>query len=133
MGWRLLRSRKAGISAQDAVSDLMALGFIEIRFTTHLVRRELAGEDLSSSLSHIERIRMIANVCHNLPGDFSPTSDRERERRAVESLKFHLRGLEYDNPADGQAAQWVRARLDEVGYDYLPLLPERVTARLAQQ
>ncbi|SDL46260.1 hypothetical protein SAMN05421874_12211 [Nonomuraea maritima] len=127
MSWRSLRSQKAGVSAQDAVRDLMALGFIEIRFTTHLLRRELAGDDLSSPLSHIERIRMIANVCHNLPGDLRPTNDRERERRAMESLKSHLRGLEHD----GQAAQWVRARLDELGYDYLPLLPEHVRARLA--
>ena len=133
MGWRLLRSRKAGVSAQDAVRVLMALGFIEIRFTTHLVRRELEGEDLRSSLSHIERIRMIADVCHNLPGDLSSMSDRERERRAVESLKFHLRGLKHDDPADGQAAQWVRARLDEAGYDYLPLHSEHVRARLTQQ
>ncbi|GAA1277693.1 hypothetical protein Psi02_78910 [Planotetraspora silvatica] len=133
MGWRLLRSRKAGVSAQDAVRHLMGMGFIEIRFTTYLMRREMQGEEPSSPLSHLERIRMIADICHNLPGDFRWSSNQERERRAVESLRFHLRGLAYDDSTDSQAAQWVRMQLDEVGYDYLPLLSERVRAQLAQQ
>ncbi|GAA4599237.1 hypothetical protein GCM10023194_78820 [Planotetraspora phitsanulokensis] len=133
MGWRLLRSRKAGVSAQDAVRHLMGMGFMEIRFTTHLIRREMQEEGPSSPLSYIERLRMIADVCHNLPGDFRWSSDQERERRAVESLRFHLRGLVYDDPVDSQAAQWVRTQLDEVGFDYLPLLPEQVRARLTEQ
>ncbi|SNT64027.1 hypothetical protein SAMN05216276_11099 [Streptosporangium subroseum] len=133
MGWRLLRSRKVGVSAQDAVRQLMALGFMEIRFTAHLVRQDWQSEEPGTSLSRIERMRMIADICHNLPGDFGPRSDRERERRAVESLRFHLRGLAYDDPADRQAAEWVRAQLDAVGYGYLSLLPERVRAQLAQQ
>ncbi|MEU0486611.1 hypothetical protein ABZ260_46535, partial [Streptosporangium sp. NPDC006013] len=55
------------LSAQTAVRYLMGRGFIEIRATTHIVRRELQGEDLSSPLSRIDRIRMIADICHNLP------------------------------------------------------------------
>ena len=111
----------------------MALRFMEKRFTAHLVCRDWQGEEPDSSLSRIERMKMIADVCHNLPGDFGPRSDRERERRAVKSLRFHLQGLAYDDPADRQAAEWVRAQLDEVGYGYLSLLPERMRARLAQQ
>lgn len=130
MGWRLLRRREARLSAQTAVRYLMGRGFIEIRATTHIVRRELqGGEDLSSPLSRIDRIRMIADICHNLPADFRPGSDRERERRAVESLRFHLRKLEPDD----HGAQWVRTELDDLGYDYLPLLPEDVRVRLMQQ
>jgi hypothetical protein len=106
----------------------MGLAFIEIRVTAYMFRRELQGEELSGALSRIERIRMIADICHNLPGDFRPGSDRERERRAVESLKFHLRDL----APDDQAAQWVRTNLDVVGYDCLPLLSEEARARLTQ-
>ncbi|MFC4533798.1 hypothetical protein [Sphaerisporangium dianthi] len=112
---------RGGRSAQDAVRHLMALGFMEIRATSHVIRREVQAGEGSGSLDHLARVRMIADICHNLPGDLRPVSRGERERRAIESLRFHLRELEPDD----QAAQWVRARLDELGYDYVPLLPDR--------
>ncbi|WP_424536655.1 hypothetical protein ACOZ38_43460 [Sphaerisporangium viridialbum] len=106
-------------SAQEAVRLLMARGFIEIRATSHLVRKALEEGKPEKALHHVDHMGMIADICHNLPGDFFPKRGRERERRAVESLKFHLRELKPDD----DAAQWVRAELDEQGYDYAPLLP----------
>ncbi|MEV0151774.1 MULTISPECIES: hypothetical protein [unclassified Nonomuraea] len=106
----------------------MSRAFIEIRATTHMVNRELQTEDLASARDRVERIRLIADTCHNLPADFRPGSDREREQRAVESLKFHLRELDPDD----HAAQRVQTELDDLGYDYLPLLPQHVRNRLTQ-
>ncbi|MFI6928073.1 hypothetical protein ACIBIZ_49645 [Nonomuraea spiralis] len=107
----------------------MTRAFIEIRATTHIVKRELQSEDLERARARIDRIRMIADICHNLPGDFRPGSEREREQRAMESLKWHLRELEPDD----RSALWVQTELDDFGYDYRPLLPQHVRDRLTQQ
>ncbi|GII87701.1 hypothetical protein Ssi03_56910 [Sphaerisporangium siamense] len=124
------RPKRVGdLTAEDAVRRLMALGFIGIRSRTHLVRRELESGSVAKALDCLAEIRRMADVCHNLPADLRPGSKREREARAVESIKFHLRELEPDD----QAAQWVRECLDALDYDYLPLLPKHVQRRLQQQ
>ncbi|MFF4989156.1 hypothetical protein ACFY19_18320 [Streptosporangium saharense] len=115
--------------AEDAVRQLMTFGFVGIRSRTHLVRRELEVGNEAKALDWLMEIRYMADVCHNLPADLRPGSKQERETRAVESIKFHLRELEPDD----LAAQWVRECLDEIGYDYLPLLPEHVRRRLSEQ
>ncbi|MEW9549682.1 hypothetical protein [Nonomuraea sp. NPDC050783] len=107
----------------------MTRAFIEIRATTHIVKRELPNEDLESAQAHVDRIRMIADICHNLPADFIPGSEREREQRAMDSLKWHLGELE---PGD-RSALWVQSELDDFGYDYRPLLPQHVRDRLTQR
>ncbi|WP_433514890.1 hypothetical protein ACQP2T_04280 [Nonomuraea sp. CA-143628] len=65
---------------------------------------------------------MIADVCHNLPGDFLPKSRRARERKAIESLRFHLRELDPDD----RAAQWVAEHPESQGFDYVRVLRDRI-------
>ncbi|GAA4197164.1 hypothetical protein GCM10022252_45690 [Streptosporangium oxazolinicum] len=67
MGWRLLN--------RGALSDGLR-GFIEIRATTHIVRREAQGEGFGDPIGRIDRIRMIIDICHTLPANFRPTPGR---------------------------------------------------------
>ncbi|WP_433352973.1 hypothetical protein ACQP25_06825 [Microtetraspora malaysiensis] len=103
------------ISAQEAVIGLMSFAFIEIR-TMGYRRGPTLQEWPDGPEDYHEQIRMIADICHNLPGDLRPGSKRRRERKAIERLRFFLRG------SNDPAAQWVRTRLDVLGYDYRPLL-----------
>ncbi|SDI00466.1 hypothetical protein SAMN05421505_13020 [Sinosporangium album] len=100
----------------------MAKGFIDIRALSHLVKKALADGDMDTALGHLERMRMIANVCHNLPGDFQPRRSKVRERKAIESLRFLLRELD---PGD-RAAQWVAGQLEDRGFDYVRVLQDRI-------
>lgn len=121
---RTARDRPAGLergSAQEAVRGLMANAFIEIRAVSHLAELALAGGETDAALRHLEHMRMIANVCHNLSGDFLPKRHKDRERKAVESLRFHLRELDPDD----RAAQWVAGHLESRGFDYVPVLRDR--------
>jgi hypothetical protein len=124
-----LRAKKVtsarGLSAQEAVRVLMAFGFTGIRSRSHLVRRELAAGNEEEALRWLDEIRVIANACHNLPADLRHGSRSERERRATENLRFHLREL----APDDHEAQWVRETLDHFGFDYRYLLPENVRER----
>lgn len=101
------------MSAQEAVIGLMSLAFVEIR--TMGYRRE-PMEWPDGPDDYHEQIRVIADMCHNLPVDLRSRSKRQRERRAIESLRFLLQRT------DGPYAQWIRTRLDMLGYDYHPLL-----------
>ncbi len=108
------------ISAQEAVIGLMSLAFIEIRTISYRRDLTLLGW-IDGPEDYHEQIRVIADICHNLPGSLSSRSKRQRERRASESLRLLLLG------ADDAHTQWVRTRLDELGYDYHSLLgkPDR--------
>lgn len=122
---RAVPDRPAGLergSAQEAIRVLMAKGFIDIRALSHLVKKALADGDMDTALGHLERMRMIANVCHNLPGDFQPRRSKVRERKAIESLRFLLRELD---PGD-RAAQWVAGQLEDRGFDYVRVLQDRI-------
>ncbi|MET7463223.1 hypothetical protein [Nonomuraea sp. NPDC005501] len=116
--------RPAGLehgSAQEAIRVLMAMGFIELRAGSHLVKRALAAGETDAALTHLEHMRMIADVCHNLPKDFFPKRRKTRERHAIESLRFHLRELD----SDDRAAQWVVGQLERQGFDYVRVLRDR--------
>ncbi|MBN6057923.1 hypothetical protein JYK22_38740, partial [Nonomuraea sp. RK-328] len=122
---RTARDRPAGLergSAQEAVRGLMATGFVEIRAVSHLAERALADGETDTVLRHLEHMRMIANLCHNLPGDFLPKRRKARERKAIESLRFHLRELDPDD----RAAQWVAGHLESRGFDYVRVLRDRI-------
>ncbi|GAA3654937.1 hypothetical protein GCM10022224_017490 [Nonomuraea antimicrobica] len=122
---RTARDRPAGLergSAQEAVRGLMAKGFMEIRAVSHLAERALADGETDAALRHLEHMRMIANVCHNLPADFLPKRRKARERKVIESLRFHLREL----GPDDRAAQWVAGHLEGRGFDYVRVLRDRM-------
>lgn len=122
---RTARDRPVGLergSAQEAIRLLMANGFIEIRAASHLVERALAAGEPDTALRHLKQMRMIASLCHNLPQDLFPKRFRIRERRAIESLRFHLRELDPDD----RAAQWVVGRLEAQGFDYARVLRDRI-------
>ncbi|MCT9934128.1 hypothetical protein N5079_28360 [Planotetraspora sp. A-T 1434] len=121
---RTARDRPAGLergSAQEAIRLLMARGFVEIRAVSHIVKRALAAGETDEALKHLEHLRMIADVCHNLPQDFYPKRPKIREREAIESLRFHLRELDPDD----RAAQWVVRQLEDQGFDYVRVLRDR--------
>ncbi|MEQ4722413.1 hypothetical protein [Nonomuraea sp. B19D2] len=121
---RTARDRPAGLergSAQEAIRVLMAMGFIELRAGTHFVKRALAAGETDTALTQLEHMRMIADVCHNLPQDLSPKRRKTRERHAIESLRFHLRELDPDD----RAAQWVVRQLEDQGFDYVRVLRDR--------
>ncbi|MFI6787395.1 hypothetical protein ACIBG4_08685 [Nonomuraea sp. NPDC050383] len=121
---RTARDRPAGLehgSAQEAIRVLMAMGFIELRAGSHLVKRALAAGETDAALTHLEHMRMIADVCHNLPKDFFPKRRKARERHAIESLRFQLRELDPDD----RAAQWVVGQLESQGFDYVRVLRDR--------
>ncbi|GAA3473364.1 hypothetical protein GCM10018965_079170 [Nonomuraea roseola] len=99
----------------------MARGFVEIRACSHLVKDALAAGKTDTALRHLEHMRMIANVCHNLPQDFHPKRPKIRERKAIESLRFHLRELDPDD----RAAQWVMRQLEDQGFDHVRVLRDR--------
>ncbi|GAA1632095.1 hypothetical protein GCM10009733_031240 [Nonomuraea maheshkhaliensis] len=103
------------MSAQEAVLSLMSLAFIEIRYLARM-RQVHRSVDEDFPADFIEQIRLIADLCHNLPGDFSARGKRERERRATASLKFFLRRPESHH------SRWVKEHLTELGYDYSHLL-----------
>ncbi|MET9249662.1 hypothetical protein [Nonomuraea sp. NPDC003709] len=128
---RTARDRPAGLergSAQEAVRLLMAMGFMEIRADSHLVKRALAAGETDTALGHLEHMRMIADVCHNLPQDLFPKRRKIRERKAIESLRFHLRELDPDD----RAAQWVVQQLEAQGFDYVRVLRDRIKWKHAQ-
>jgi len=52
---------------ERAATGVMSRGFAHIRTIAH--EPELAGD----SVAALERIRMIADACHNLPGSIGPT------------------------------------------------------------
>ncbi|MBB4920603.1 hypothetical protein [Streptosporangium saharense] len=100
----------------------MAKGFVEIRAVSHLAERALVDGKIDTALRHLEHMRMIADVCHNLPGDFLPKRRKARERKAIKSLRFHLRELDPDD----RAAQWVAEHLESAGFDYVRVLRDRI-------
>jgi len=51
---------------ERAATGVMSRGFADIRTIAH--EPELAGD----SVAALERIRMIADACHNLPGSIGP-------------------------------------------------------------
>ncbi|MFI7697036.1 hypothetical protein ACIBQ6_48785 [Nonomuraea sp. NPDC049655] len=125
---RTARDRPAGLergSAQEAIRLLMASGFIEIRARSHLVEHALADRETDAALRHLKQMRMIANLCHNLPQNFFPKRAKARERLAIESLRFHLRELDPDD----RAAQWVVRQLEAQGFDYVRVLRDRIKWR----
>lgn len=99
----------------------MTMGFIELRAGSHFVKQALAAGDADTALTRLEHMRMIADVCHNLPQDFFPKRRKMRERKAVESLRFHLRELDPDD----RAAHWVVRQLEDQGFDYVRVLRDR--------
>ncbi|MFC0861868.1 hypothetical protein ACFHYQ_06130 [Sphaerimonospora cavernae] len=122
---RTARDRPAGLemgSAQEAIRLLMARGFVEIRADSHFVQRALAAGDMDAALRRLAQLRLIADVCHNLPHDFFPKRSKIRERKAIESLRFHLRELDPDD----RAAQWVVRQLEDQGFDYVRVLRDRI-------
>ncbi|MEV0351088.1 hypothetical protein AB0H88_35345 [Nonomuraea sp. NPDC050680] len=121
---RTARDRPAGLehgSAQEAIRVIMAMGFIELRAGSHFVKRALAAGETDAALTHLEEMRVIADVCHNLPQDFVPKRRKTRERHAIASLRFHLRELDPDD----RAAQWVVRQLQDQGFDYVRVLRDR--------
>ncbi|MEW1844532.1 hypothetical protein AB0392_41870 [Nonomuraea angiospora] len=103
------------MSAQEAVLSLMSFAFIEIRYMARMGQAHRpADEDFPADF--VEQIRLIADLCHNLPGDFRPRRKRERERRAIASLKFLLQRPESHH------SRWVKEHLTELRYDYSHLL-----------
>ncbi|MFI7538718.1 hypothetical protein [Streptosporangium sp. NPDC049376] len=85
----------------------MAKGFVEIRAVSHLAERALADGETDTALRHLEHMRVIADVCHNLPGDFLPKRREVRERKAVKSLRFHFWELDPgDRVPSGSRGTW---------------------------
>lgn len=115
------------MSAQEAVIGLMSLAFIEIR-TMGYRRGPTLMEWPDGPEDYHEQMRVIADICHNLPGDLQARSKRKRERRAIESLRSHLQRT------DGPYAQWIRTRLDVLAREeHGPLAPQRMPHQRQRQ
>ncbi|GAB4106086.1 hypothetical protein GCM10028790_51050 [Micromonospora taraxaci] len=92
-------------ATQDAVAMLLHLAFMEIRLQTSPLTDEQSPEALAR---RVVRINELADLCHSLPGYLAP----ERRDRAAEGLRYVWR------VSAGRRRNWLRSRLDHLGYDY---------------
>ncbi|MGA4729604.1 hypothetical protein ACPB67_19445 [Micromonospora taraxaci] len=94
-----------GAATREAVAMLLHLAFMEIRLQTSPVTDDQSPEALARRRV---RINELADLCHNLPGYLAP----ERRHRAAEGLRYVWR------VSAGRRREWLRSRLDHLGYDY---------------
>ncbi|MGW5579609.1 hypothetical protein [Micromonospora chokoriensis] len=92
-------------ATQQAVAMLLHLAFMEIRLQTSPLTDDQSPEALARRAG---RINELADLCHNLPGYLAP----ERRHRAAEGLRYVWRF------SAGRRRDWLRSRLDHLGYDY---------------
>ncbi|MET8264992.1 hypothetical protein ACWD8I_06665 [Micromonospora arida] len=90
---------------EEAVAMLLHLAFIEIRAQTSPLTEDQPPEALAKRR---DRINELADLCHNLPGYLAPG----RRHRAAEGLRYVWQ------VSSGRKRNWLRSRLDHLGYDY---------------
>jgi hypothetical protein len=90
---------------EQTVAMLLHLAFIEIRFQTSPANGDQSPQTLAQRR---DRINELADLCHNLPAYLTP----ERRDRALEGLRYVWR------VSSGRKRNWLRTRLDHLGYDY---------------
>jgi hypothetical protein len=100
--------RRQQPSPEEAIAHLLYTACVEIR--------SMAGRRPSHDPAEsIDDIRAIADTCHNLPLCLGHTSKRLRRRAANRQLGYLWRS------AETRKIEWVRTKLDKIGYDYADL------------
>ncbi|MCO6004497.1 hypothetical protein NE236_05840 [Actinoallomurus purpureus] len=99
-------------SPEEAIAHLLWLACIEIRHIAARGRNAATTEPEGPAKNGYERIRAIADACHNLPMLLGQSRKRVRRRAAVRQLEYL-----WKTATDEQLA-WLHAGLDKIEYDY---------------
>jgi hypothetical protein len=78
-------------------------------------RNAAANEATGPDDNYYERIRVIADACHNLPILLGTARRRVRRRKAVRQLEYLWK------TASEEQLAWLHTRLDKANYDYASL------------
>lgn len=113
--------RRGAPGADEAVSHLMAVAFMEIR-TMAGRRRTLSSPAPSDSDDFTRHIRALADACTHMPLLMSERNPRKRRKRAAEVLES-LWVL-----ASPEVLEWTRHHLGRIGYDCAYMDPIRAEA-----
>ncbi|MFI6515684.1 hypothetical protein ACIBF1_09015 [Spirillospora sp. NPDC050679] len=121
----MIRGRGRGavpeVDDRKAAALLTARALVEIRYLAAEARREGAGAD------ELDRIRFLADLCHNLPGIIQPSARRPSRKNAPLSSK--QRAMEerpmgwtwHTTGPEGRA--WIVGQLAQAGYRWTPPPP----------
>lgn len=103
-----------------ALSVLLGTAVLEIR-TTATTRRAFTGED------YVARIRMLAEVVHQLSPALGLSSRRARERTAVKALEWQW------TVVPPEAREWIVATLRDEGASITEFIDVDRVERLLEQ
>lgn len=122
----LHRDQDAVAAADDrrAAAILMARVWLEIRYLAGPVRREEPDTSVDADL---DRIRFLANLCHNLPGVARPPV-RGKSRRNAPRRRFVRAMAERPlawawNTAGPEEQAWIVEQLSQAGHRWVPPPP----------
>jgi hypothetical protein len=107
--------RRSQTSPEEAIARLLWAACIDIRHMAARGRNATASASTDPDDNYYERIRVIADACHNLPILLGTARRRVRRRAAVRQLEYL-----WKTASDEQLA-WLHAKLDKIGYDYAEL------------
>jgi hypothetical protein len=120
-------SRARGRAAQrdrDIAALLSAKAFVEIRYLAGQLRR---NPEEHSAEEVLDRIRFLANLCHNLPGASRPRRHRPSRRGAPRSIREQAltdRPMSWTwNTAGSEGQAWILREIEEDGWTWTPPPP----------
>lgn len=116
-----LRKRRGSADVDDVAlaAYLSAMAFIEIRY--------LAGRALRDEVPPAEalaRIRMLADLCHNMPSSGRPWPGRRR--RQLTSIEQAMRARRMSwvwNSANAEKRAWMLGHIEKAGFQWTPPPP----------
>ncbi|HUR05831.1 MAG TPA: hypothetical protein VM347_25020 [Nonomuraea sp.] len=121
---RPVQDAAAQIADRKAASILAASALIVIRYLAEPNRREKQDTSLNDDL---DRIRFLANLCHNMPGIAQPPTRQPSRKNAPSSSRERAmaeRPMSWDwNTAGPQGQAWIQDQLDQAGHPWTPPPP----------
>jgi hypothetical protein len=107
--------RRSQTSPEEVIAYLLYWACIDIRHMAARGRNAIASSSTDTDDNYYERIRLIADACHNLPTLLGTARRRARRRDAVRRLQYLWK------TASDEQLLWLHSRLDRINYDYAAL------------
>jgi hypothetical protein len=109
------KMRRSETSPEEVIAYLLYWACIDIRHLAARGRNATASTSTDPDDNYYERIRLIADACHNLPILLGTARRRARRRAAVRRLEYLWKS------ASDEQLVWLHTRLDRINYDYAEL------------